>query len=437
MFRVDAKQVTCPFKSPPFAVEYSKGHGECGREGEPPSRAESCTDDTRLVLRFQACPDVPGTEAAVEELECLATWKESSSHYLVGRMHHSLATTDEQRYRCFIYQKTDSRTYQLAQSGEATCNGMLTLGDGSRTLKLRRLDAPHTKCKFPSWVTQHGHWKSLDYSHYYHFSHRNASLKVTSLAGETETKLMCHTIVDSEKHNVAKLVVHVVSGCQGGYRCMTIHKRDSHVIQMQQSALFTDPVEACSSFNEESSYSSNTITMIAGKKLPGNKCPMEGRYSTVPSKEEPKEDFTFGEEAGASSKCGHHTSLQSLYVGCAPNHDTMEFQTNCRIVPTTSYSCHGSWKEDSTTYVVVSPVNRHSNDAHHYCFIFNQVGSNILLQRVAATCAIASRPEWMFNITEVGTCNETNAASSPNHLRYFPLIISFILLCVFYHNTQR
>lgn len=64
MFRVDAKPVTCPFKSPPFAVEYSKGHGDCGRDGEPPSRAESCTDDTRLVFRFQACPDIPGTEAA-------------------------------------------------------------------------------------------------------------------------------------------------------------------------------------------------------------------------------------------------------------------------------------------------------------------------------------------------------------------------------------
>ncbi|XP_073978125.1 uncharacterized protein isoform X2 [Rhodnius prolixus] len=435
MFRVDAKPVTCPFKSPPFAVEYSKGHGDCGRDGEPPSRAESCTDDTRLVFRFQACPDIPGTEAAVEELECLATWKESSNHYLVGRLHHRMATTDEQRYRCFIYQKSDPHTYQLGQSGEATCNGLLSLNDGSRTIKLKRIEATHTKCKFPSWVTQHCHWKSLDYSHNYHFSHRNASLKVTSQIGETETKLMCHTII-TEKANIARLVVHVVSGCEGGYRCMTIHKRDSHVIQMQQSAIFTDPNEACSSFNEESSYSSNTITMISGK-LPGNKCPMEGRYSTIPSKQETQLDFAFGEEVGASSKCGHHTSLQSLYVGCAPSQDTMEFQTNCRTVPTTSYSCHGSWRENSTTYVVVSPVSRHSTDAHHYCFIFNQIGSNILLQRVAETCAIASRTtEWMFNITEVGKCNETSGASQ-NNLRYLPIIVTFIILCVLYHNSQR
>lgn len=74
----------------------------------------------------------------VEELECLATWKESSNHYLVGRLHHRMATTDEQRYRCFIYQKSDPHTYQLGQSGEATCNGLLSLNDGSRTIKLKR-----------------------------------------------------------------------------------------------------------------------------------------------------------------------------------------------------------------------------------------------------------------------------------------------------------
>lgn len=65
MFRVGARPVTCPFKNPPFSVVYNKGHGDCGaKDGEPPSKAESCTDDTRLVFKFQACPDVPGTEAA-------------------------------------------------------------------------------------------------------------------------------------------------------------------------------------------------------------------------------------------------------------------------------------------------------------------------------------------------------------------------------------
>ncbi|KAL1139757.1 hypothetical protein AAG570_006734 [Ranatra chinensis] len=232
MFRVEATPVVCPFKSPPFSVIYSRGYGDCK---QPPSRADSCTDDTRLVLRYQACPDVSGSEASVEELECLATWRDSSINYLVGRLHHKMATTDEEMYRCFVYEKHDQR-YLVAQSGEATCSGMTSALEGSRVIRLTRVETQHTRCKFPSWVTQHYHWHSLDFRHNYHFSHRNASLRISSGTNEVETKLVCHTVV-SENSHLAKLVVHVVSGCDGGYKCMTILKRDAHVIQMYHSTL--------------------------------------------------------------------------------------------------------------------------------------------------------------------------------------------------------
>lgn len=41
----------------------------------------------------------------VEELQCLATWKEGSSRYLVGKVHHSHATSNEDSFRCFVYEK--------------------------------------------------------------------------------------------------------------------------------------------------------------------------------------------------------------------------------------------------------------------------------------------------------------------------------------------
>lgn len=44
---------------------------------------------------------------SVEELECLATWKEGSLRYLVGKLHHNHATSNEDRYRCFVYEKTN------------------------------------------------------------------------------------------------------------------------------------------------------------------------------------------------------------------------------------------------------------------------------------------------------------------------------------------
>jgi hypothetical protein len=98
----------------------------------------------------------------VEELQCLATWKEGSSRYLVGKIHHNHATSNEDRYRCFVYEKStvpgvsgtgelngeglyhtleardDDVDYRVAQSGDATCNGLFSPMEGSRTMTLRK-----------------------------------------------------------------------------------------------------------------------------------------------------------------------------------------------------------------------------------------------------------------------------------------------------------
>lgn len=84
MFKVDAEPVKCPLKGKlfylsnkiewqhvinkkinhsfkgPFTFTYNRGHGECK---SPVSNIESCTEDSRLLLSFQACPDVSGTES--------------------------------------------------------------------------------------------------------------------------------------------------------------------------------------------------------------------------------------------------------------------------------------------------------------------------------------------------------------------------------------
>lgn len=64
MFRSDAGPTECPFRGgPPFTFTYNRGYGECIN---PVSRVDSCTDESRLLLRYQACPDVPGTESTGE-----------------------------------------------------------------------------------------------------------------------------------------------------------------------------------------------------------------------------------------------------------------------------------------------------------------------------------------------------------------------------------
>ncbi|VVC87867.1 unnamed protein product [Leptidea sinapis] len=56
MFRKEPSPVPepCPFHPAPFTFTYNRGSHDCVY---PPSRAESCTDDSRLLLRYMACPD--------------------------------------------------------------------------------------------------------------------------------------------------------------------------------------------------------------------------------------------------------------------------------------------------------------------------------------------------------------------------------------------
>ena len=61
---------------------------------------------------------------------------------MVGKLDHLHATTDEDKFRCFVYEYMDplkpTDGLFLAQSGDATCNGLFSPHEGSRTLKLTR-----------------------------------------------------------------------------------------------------------------------------------------------------------------------------------------------------------------------------------------------------------------------------------------------------------
>lgn len=85
MFKVDAEPIKCPIRGTvvvtnlrkndeiqltfhfigPFTFTYNRGHGECKN---PVSNIDSCTEDSRMLLSFQACPDVQGTESTGESL---------------------------------------------------------------------------------------------------------------------------------------------------------------------------------------------------------------------------------------------------------------------------------------------------------------------------------------------------------------------------------
>ena len=61
MFRKDGSLVKCPFRGP-HSFSYSKG--DKGQVCEyPASYMDTCSDNKRLQLRYQACHDVQGSES--------------------------------------------------------------------------------------------------------------------------------------------------------------------------------------------------------------------------------------------------------------------------------------------------------------------------------------------------------------------------------------
>lgn len=469
MFRKhpEVKPVACPFKSAPFMFSYSRGTGDCTN---PPSKAESCTDDSRLVLKYQACPDLPSTESNVEELVCLATWKEGSTRYLLGRLsqgNRRTLTTDEDQYRCFIYQRKDEggkTVYYIAQSGDATCNGIQNAFEGSRTMKFITVDNHHNRCKFPTWITDHHTWLSLDHKKMYKFSQRNATLKIVDeevkpnrfhqqqnyiqpfgfqqngfesqdqRRQNTEMRVVCHNILQSVEQRKVQIVAHITAGCDSGYVCMMFYKRDSNVIELQQSDRYEDnPDAACQYFSPMATPYTTLITTI----MPPKKCPLPGRFTVVDTPtlnvSRRRRQQSVDGESSSSVNC-QQQDFESLAIGCTAVKELIEFKSSCPEPSLNTYTCLGSWQENNTHYVITSPLSKKPSDTVRYCFVYNTNGPPQLTTSVMSGAISRSRPSilrissttetchrslppetadsWSFTFTSKGLCAEVGAASS-------------------------
>ncbi|XP_060533558.1 uncharacterized protein LOC132706308 isoform X2 [Cylas formicarius] len=482
MFRKypEVKPIPCPFKSAPFTFSYNRGTGDCNN---PPSRAESCTDDSRLVLKYQACPDVPSTESNVEELVCLATWKEGSTKYLIGKIsqgNRRSLTTDEDQYRCFIYQRGTEHgktVYYVAQSGDATCSGVQSATEGSRTMKLTIVDDQHKRCKFPVWITDHHTWLSLDHHKTFKFSQRNATLKILDddtlkptrihqnfeqpqfafqdLGMESqdqkrqnsEMRLVCHGILQQQENKKVQIVAHITAGCDSGYVCMVFYKRDSNVIEMQQSEDYVEnPDDACSTFD----VTVTPFVTLVTTTLHSKKCPHLGRYTISATTTAMVEKRKRREQPGDSKlvvdeapDC-ESSDYDALSVGCSGSHE-MEFRSACPEQPSSSYACHGSWEEDGVSYVITTPVSRKQPESLRFCFIYtlsNQPQQSVIegglgkgegppllrLSKVTESCHRHVKPgitgSWAFNFTSNGTCDQSDNVNAGHVLLPAALMVA-------------
>uniref|UniRef100_A0A182TSH7 DUF7042 domain-containing protein n=1 Tax=Anopheles melas TaxID=34690 RepID=A0A182TSH7_9DIPT len=79
---------------------------------------------------FKINPEPIKCPLSVEELTCLAWWKDGNSRYLVGLVSHHHATSNEERFRCFVYEKlsgsaNNSETQLCPLEGQYMMKGFL------------------------------------------------------------------------------------------------------------------------------------------------------------------------------------------------------------------------------------------------------------------------------------------------------------------------
>ncbi|XP_025198975.1 uncharacterized protein LOC112597226 [Melanaphis sacchari] len=430
MFRVDATPIPCPFDGlqAPFHFSYSRGgYTECK---SPVSKADSCTSDSRLMLKFQACPDVLNTESTVEELLCLATWKDGSTKYMIGKLEHTPTSSDEEKYRCFVVGKSMGGTFDMAQSGDATCNGMSSPTDGSRTMKFVRAENHHhhgvgSGCRYPLWLTEHHTWHSLNHGHTYHFSPRNGTLRksIPGAGSDHDIRATCYKVINVTD-NKALIITHYTIGCQSGYACMGFYRRDSQVVEVQESE---NPMENADDACRPDNFHSQQLTYstLVPPSPQGRECPFLGRYEISGGLN--AEDVG---KALAASRPGSENNQDKPSIPCNPpgkqyltigcnSLDTMEFQSECGTKTVAAYTCYGHWKNEITgiNYVISTPQGRSATNSRRYCFIMSQVNGmaqqTLHIASVMESCHPhpLGRLHWAFNITHQGLCSsESNSA---------------------------
>ncbi|XP_050677945.1 uncharacterized protein LOC126974451 [Leptidea sinapis] len=483
MFRENADPVDCPLKGP-FSFTYNRGHGDCKI---PASSIESCTEDSRLLLNYQACPDVYGSESTVEELECLATWKEGSLRFLVGKLHHNHATSNEDRFRCFVYEKTNGIAsgpslkenptppggieYRVAQSGDATCNGLSSATEGSRTMALKRVSM-RFNCQFPSWMTFSHTWHTLDFTSNYTFYQRNATLRITNQTG-SEIKVYCVNVkASSPSGNSVALVAHWQHHCVSRYVCVVLYRRDTYIAELQRGALTLRPDEACSP-HHFNAVTAPYITLVASNPE-SKECPYTGKYSikshrhrrSVRSSDRDKHRWKREKEPAEHDLRSNSSRLYSFNIrnmtdvpilrskrltedemGCARSSysklevgcntaKNMEFYSKCgsrELV--TAYTCHGGWYENGASFVVTTPVTRDSMAARRYCFVSRETrdGSLSITQSVS-NCERDETDPLVFDATFTGKCQDETSKQNRRQPYSYLIFVSLILL---YHTIPR
>ena len=159
--------------------------------------------------------------------------------YLVGKMSHDTAKSDQDKFRCFILDLTNSnQSVTMSQSNDASCEGLTSPTDGIRSLKLTRLDASNRAsssffssqfssepCTFPAELVGKRLLTTLDGTSIYEFSN-NFTLNIRNSRNKQQliSSYTCLTQKSSDQHFAS----HHPHGSAGQYTGRTVPSSTHH-----------------------------------------------------------------------------------------------------------------------------------------------------------------------------------------------------------------
>jgi len=452
MFRVNGEGVPCPITGT-FSFSYSRGHGLCSY---PLSSLHQCADKSQLVLSYQACVDIKGSQSHTEQAQCIGEWKEGSTYYFAAVMNstHVSRYDREDSFRCFVYKQIHNG-YLISQSAEAKCN-LHTATEGYRTMTLTKLKQDDSSCQFPAWFTQHRRYHSLASS-----SSRaptaysvNQAENVISIQPYEEafqssegnlksTRFECI----SEKYldnNTARFTVQSVQSCQQAtFHCVHIWKRTNNVMEIKIGKAAPNNEDAC---HEQLFFDDSVPThTITSAHLHSSTCPLTGNFMLAAKKtatsaleEEHQKDAADSEHKMDIGNCGRDSSLTA---GC-DNTNKISLKNSCSLQKT-EFSCHDSWMKEELFskkhYTIVSYKTSKSTSAKGCLVKTTDAKKEDLQLTLQDECSSASSVVWSAAASNFGDCAPTALATANSGENIFPgsfLLITFFMLNVLKLRTD-
>jgi len=416
LFRIQGNPIDCPFGTDHgFKFSYDKGKGDCEW---PESELEPCTDTKRLVLNYQACPNVQGSELMSEKLECQAWWRDGSRHFMVGKLDHPHAANDEDKFRCFVYEYKDvlrpTEGIYLAQSGDATCNGLFSPHEGSRTLKLKKAPSK-IGCTFPRWMQEKKSWATIDGALLWKFAtsgnstwmnmttvtSNNFGLGISSYVKHEESLVWCHKIIsdntppqETTGNHRAKIILYQTQGCSSGFVCSDIRQLTQlGVLRVKLGSLTRTKEYACdeSQFKGHSDYlllSSDTggrgeVRATSSSQIDGTSKDIpnglfyingdpssligqsrhHGQQMSAAVRADFHENSMSGNGKQSSKLCqdGATSKVISVILGCASKtHSDLQIRSSCLedVDFPKEYENSHIWSQNGTDFRVYKPLRK-------------------------------------------------------------------------------